>query len=68
MNKNISLTQLMKLAPAPIIHGIRRWWYAHRETHFLICAQVEEQRAREAQKNAAYYHKRAAFARSAQQG
>jgi len=44
---------------------IHRWWLQRAERHYLICADVEEQRAREAQMNVAYYQKRAALVRSA---
>ncbi|HVL77605.1 MAG TPA: hypothetical protein VM406_16445 [Noviherbaspirillum sp.] len=45
--------------------GLRRWWLKRAERHYLICADVELQRMREAQMNIAYYQKRAAMARSA---
>ena len=45
---------------------LRRWWLARVERHCLICADVEERCARQAQQNVAYYQKQAALARSAQ--
>ena len=45
--------------------GSHHWWLQRAERHYLICADVEQQRAREAQMNVAYYQKRAALARSA---
>ncbi|MES2536734.1 MAG: hypothetical protein V4632_12765 [Pseudomonadota bacterium] len=53
------------LSIAPVVRVIRLWWLRRAEDHYLICADVEEARAREAQLNAAYYQKRAALARSA---
>ena len=44
---------------------VHRWWLRRAEKHYLICAEVEETRAREAQLNVAYYYKQAALARSA---
>lgn len=53
------------LALADLASGLRRWWLKRTERHYLICADVELQRMREAQMNLAYYQKRAAMARSA---
>ena len=53
------------LSLTPIFRSIHHWWLKRAEHHYLICADVEEQRAREAQLNVAYYQKRAAMARSA---
>jgi hypothetical protein len=65
-NENqFSLGDLASLSLTPVIRGIHRWWLQRAEQHYLICANVEEQRAREAQANVAYYQKRAALARSA---
>lgn len=58
--------ELTKLAPSLVFRAIKRWWHEQRETHYLICAQVEQQKVREAQMNVAYYQRRAALARSAQ--
>jgi hypothetical protein len=44
---------------------LRRWWLERTEEHYLMCAAVEQARAREAEENEAYYQKRAALARSA---
>ncbi|HEX2531482.1 MAG TPA: hypothetical protein VHK70_08425 [Burkholderiaceae bacterium] len=63
--KEIKLHELTILSLMPIFRRIRRWWLTRAERHYLICADVEEQRAREAQMNVAYYQKRAALARSA---
>lgn len=54
--------------PSTLARNMKRWWHARRETHYLICADVEQQRAREAQLNVAYYQKKAALARSAKWG
>jgi hypothetical protein len=63
--KEFRLQELTMLSLAPILRSIQRWWLVRAERHYLICADVEEQRAREAQLNVAYYQKRAALARSA---
>ncbi len=60
-----SLQALALLALTPMARSLYRWWLQRAERHYLICADVEEQRAREAQMNVAYYQKRAALARSA---
>lgn len=62
---DIKLQELTKLSLSPILRSIHNWWLQRSERHFLICADVELQRAREAQMNVAYYQKRAAMARSA---
>lgn len=58
------LHQLATLSFTPIVRSIQRWWLRRAERHYLICADVELQRAREAQLNVAYYQKRAAMVRS----
>lgn len=63
--KEFRLQELTMLSLTPIFRTIHHWWLERAERHFLICADVEEQRAREAQLNVAYYQKRAALARSA---
>jgi hypothetical protein len=63
--KDLSLGELAMLSVTPVIRSIHHWWLHRAEQHYLICANVEEQRAREAQANVAYYQKRAALARSA---
>ena len=64
-SKEFKLHQLAMLSLSPIVRSIQRWWLQRAEQHYLICADVEQQRAREAQMNVAYYQKRAALARSA---
>lgn len=63
--KSFKLQELAMLPFTPIVRSIQHWWLQRAEKHFLICADVEQQRAREAQLNVAYYQKRAALARSA---
>jgi len=63
--KEFKLQELAMLSLTPIVRTIQRWWLHRAEQHYLICADVEQQRAREAQMNVAYYQKRAALARSA---
>ena len=62
----IKLQALTMLSLKPLIRRLRLWWYRRTEEHYLICAAVENTRAREAEENEAYYQKRAAMARSAQ--
>jgi hypothetical protein len=62
----IKLQALTMLSLKPLIRRLRLWWYRRAEEHYLICAAVENARAREAEENEAYYQKRAAMARSAQ--
>jgi hypothetical protein len=64
-SKEFKLQELAMLSITPIVRSIQHWWLQRAERHYLICADVEEQRAREAQMNVAYYQKRAALARSA---
>jgi hypothetical protein len=63
--KEFKLQELTMLSIAPILRIIHHWWLQRAEHHYLICADVEQQRVREAQMNVAYYQKRAALARSA---
>jgi hypothetical protein len=63
--KDFSLGDLAKLSFTPVLRVVHSWWLQRAEQHYLMCANVEEQRAREAQANVAYYQKRAALARSA---
>lgn len=64
--KEYRLQELTMLSIGPVVQSIRRWYLKRAEDHYLICADVEQARAREAQQNVAYYQKRAALARSAQ--
>jgi hypothetical protein len=57
-------TQLLSMSMTPIFRVIKKWWLSKMEQHYLMCACVEQQKAKEAQRNAAYYQKRAALARS----
>lgn len=63
--KDYKLQELTMLSISPVLRTIRQWWLQRAEDHYLICADVEQTRAREAQQNVAYYQKRAALARSA---
>jgi heme exporter protein D len=65
IRKEFNLHELAMLSLSPIVRSIQHWWLQRAERHYLICADVEQQRAREAQMNVAYYQKRAALARSA---
>lgn len=64
-SKEFKFPELAMLSISPIVRSIHHWWLQRAERHYLICADVEQQRAREAQMNVAYYQKRAALARSA---
>ena len=63
--REFRLHELAMRSITPIVRSIQHWWLQRAERHYLICADVELQRAREAQMNVAYYQKRAALARSA---
>jgi heme exporter protein D len=60
--------EVICMAPLLVMRALMRWWFERAERHYLICAEVEQQRAREAQMNVAYYQKRAVLARSAKSG
>ena len=62
---DIKLQNLTMLSLKPLVRRLRRWWLERTEEHYLMCAAVEQARAREAEENEAYYQKRAALARSA---
>ncbi len=64
----IKFEALTLLSVKPLLRNLRHWWLRRSEEHYLICAAVERERAREAEENEAYYQKRAAMARSAQYG
>ncbi|GIZ51180.1 hypothetical protein [Noviherbaspirillum aridicola] len=64
-SKEVKLPELAMLSLSPLVRGIQNWWLQRAEKHYLMCAETELQRAREAQMNVAYYQKRAALARSA---
>ena len=64
-SKEFKLQERAMLSLTPLVRSIQHWWLQRAERHYLICADVEQQRAREAQMNVAYYQKRAALARSA---
>ncbi len=64
-SREFKFQELAMLSISPIFRSIQNWWLQRAERHYLICADVELQRAREAQLNVAYYQKRAALARSA---
>jgi len=60
----IRLPELLCLSLRGPCRAIRNWYLRRAEEHYLICADVEAKRAREAQQNQAYYQKQAALARS----
>lgn len=61
----LRIGDLTRLSLAMLGRRLQRWWLQRVERHCLICADVEEQRARQAQQNVAYYQKQAAMARLA---
>lgn len=63
--RDVKLQDLTMLSLSPILRRVQNWWLQRAERHYLICADVELERMREAQMNIAYYQKRAAMARSA---
>lgn len=63
--RDVKLQDLTMLSISPLLRRVQNWWLQRAERHYLICADVELQRMREAQMNIAYYQKRAAMARSA---
>lgn len=63
--RDLKLQDLTMLSLSPLLRSVQNWWLQRAERHYLICADVELQRMREAQMNIAYYQKRAAMARSA---
>lgn len=62
--RDYKLQELTMLSLSPVLRQIRHWWLRRAEDHYLICADVEQKRVREAQQNVAYYQKQAALARS----
>jgi hypothetical protein len=64
--KEYKLQELTMLSINPVVRVMRRWWLKRAERHYLLCADVELARAREAHMNVAYYQKQAVMARSAQ--
>jgi hypothetical protein len=62
--KSLKLHELTMMPLNPIRLLVQRWWWKRAESHYLICADVEQERVREAQQNAAYFQKKAALARS----
>lgn len=63
--REYKLHELTMLSVHPMLRGLKRWWLRRAEDHYLLCADVEQARAREAQLNVAYYQKQAALARLA---
>lgn len=59
------IQNLLGLSMQPVARAIANWWHAHAEQHYLMCADVEAQRVREANAAVAHYQKKAAMARSA---
>lgn len=61
----MTIAELAGLSVDPVVRRISNWLLRRAEQHYLICADVELQRVREAQLNVAYYQRKAALARSA---
>lgn len=64
MNRIHTTSGLLGYAAMPLMKSIRRWWLHRAERHYLICADVEEKRMREAMANRKHYQRQAALARS----
>ena len=47
-SSEIKLNTLNTLSLRPLLRRARHWWYKRAEEHYLICAAVEHERAREA--------------------
>jgi hypothetical protein len=62
--ESMTAKSLFAYSLQPLAYRLKCWWLGILERHYLICAEVEAERANEAQRNAAYYQRRAAFARS----
>ena len=67
MIRRIALPQLLAMALEQPLRRLHHAWLRKQEEHYLICADVERKRARDANQNVAWYQKRAAIARSARQ-
>lgn len=65
MSRHLTASGLFGYATAPILKQVRNWWLCRLENHYLMCADTEEKRVKEAQQNVAHYQKQAALARSA---
>jgi hypothetical protein len=63
--KETKMPELIMLSVGPVMHKLRLWWLRRAEDHYLICADVELARAREAHLNMAHYQKQATLARLA---
>jgi hypothetical protein len=61
----LSAGQLGMLSIRPLQRKFRLWRLRALERHYLICADYEQQQARQAHLNASWYQKQAALARSA---
>ncbi len=64
-NQEIKLHALTMISLRPLLERLRTWWFSRLEEHYLICAEIERQHARQSEENEAYYQKRAATVRSA---
>jgi hypothetical protein len=64
-NQDIKLHALTMISLRPLLERLRTWWLSRLEEHYLICAEIERQHARQSEENEAYYQKRAATVRSA---
>lgn len=54
------------MKPGRFAQAMRLWWLGILEQHYQMCAEVEEQKAREHLNNAGYYQKKAMLARTGQ--
>lgn len=55
---------LLRLFPSHLLRIFARWFLQRLESHYRICAAVENDKAREHTRNAAYYEKKAVMTKS----
>ncbi len=64
MTRTPTIKSLLLISLKPFVRNIHHWWLRRLEAHYLMCADVEQERVREHQRNLAYYQKKAALARA----
>ncbi len=60
----INLRTLLGLCVARPRLAIKRWWLTKLEHHYLICAEVERAKEKQARTDARYYEMRAVLTRA----
>jgi hypothetical protein len=64
MSRIQTTSGLLGYSTTPVIKQLRNWWLRRKEAHYMMCADVEKERANQALANQSYFHKQAALARS----